>query len=161
LLDQPKPADIDPKGRWYTFEKGVEKTDGKKGFADVWMQGKFGWEYKGRHKDLKAAYQQLLLYREALKNRPLLVVCDLKRFEVHTNFTGTVKTVHAFDLAGLTDPKNLLVLRNVFTNPDALRPGKTRREVTEDVARRFAQLADGPSARGIPPPQAARFLMKP
>jgi type II restriction/modification system DNA methylase subunit YeeA len=160
LLDQPKPADVDPKGHWYTFEKGVEKTDGKKGFADVWMQGKFGWEYKGKHKDLKAAYQQLLLYREALENPPLLVVCDLNRFEVHTNFTGTVKAVHAFDLTGLADPKNLLVLRNVFADPDALRPGKTRREVTEEVAGRFAQLADGLGGRGIPPPQAAHFLMK-
>jgi hypothetical protein len=42
LLDQPRPADIDPKGRWYTFEKGVEKTDGKKGLADVWMQREEG-----------------------------------------------------------------------------------------------------------------------
>ena len=45
LLVQPKPAEVDPKGEWYTFERGVEKTDGGKGFADVWMQGKFGWEY--------------------------------------------------------------------------------------------------------------------
>jgi hypothetical protein len=66
LLDQPKPAEVDPKGEWYTFEKGVAKTDGGKGFADVWQQGKFGWEYKGKHKSLTAAYQQLLKYREAL-----------------------------------------------------------------------------------------------
>jgi hypothetical protein len=93
------------------------------------MQGKFGWEYKGKHKDLKAAYQQLLKYREALENPPLLVVCDLDRFEVHTNFTGTIKKVHAFDLDGLADPRNVLLLRHVFTEPETLKPGQTRHAV--------------------------------
>jgi hypothetical protein len=46
LLDQPKPAEADPEGEWYTFEKGVTKTDGGDGWADVWMRGHFGWEYK-------------------------------------------------------------------------------------------------------------------
>ena len=63
----------------------------------------FGWEYKGKHKDLKAAYAQLLLYREALENPPLLVVCDMDRFEVHTNFTGIAKRVHAFSTCALLD----------------------------------------------------------
>ena len=49
------------------------------------MRGFFAWEYKGKHKDLLAAYRQLLQYREDLENPPLLVVCDLDRFEVHTN----------------------------------------------------------------------------
>ncbi len=89
LLGQPKPADVDPDGEWYCFEKGVKKTEGGDGWADVWMRGHFGWEYKGKHKDLVAAYKQLLQYREALENPPLLVVCDLDRFEIHTNFTGT------------------------------------------------------------------------
>ncbi len=30
---------------------------------DVWLQGKFGWEYKEKHKDLQA-FRQLLDYRE-------------------------------------------------------------------------------------------------
>src|SRR5581483_2313584 len=126
---------------WYTFEKGVAKTGGGKGFADVWHQGKFGWEYKGKHKNLKDAYQQLLQYREALENPPLLVVCDLDRFEVHTNFTDTVKKVYAFDLDGLADPANIILLRNVFTKPDVLKPGKTPAAITEEVAGRFARLA--------------------
>ncbi len=92
LLGQPKPAEADPEGTWYTFEKGVETTEEKQGWADAWMRGHFGWEYKGKHRDLKAAYAQLLLYREALENPPLLVVCDMDRFEVHANFTGTAKT---------------------------------------------------------------------
>ncbi len=91
LLGQPKPAAADPDGAWYTFERGVHKTEGGQGWADVWMRCHFGWEYKGKHKDLAAAYKQLLQYREDLENPPLLIVCDLDRFEIHTNFTGTVK----------------------------------------------------------------------
>ncbi len=95
MLGQPTPADVDPEGNFYTFEKGVKKTGGSggKGFADVWRKGFFAFEYKGKHKDLTAAYSQLLLYREDLQNPPLLVVTDTDRFEVHTNFTGTVKEV--------------------------------------------------------------------
>jgi hypothetical protein len=37
LLEQPKPAEADPEGTWYTFERGVEKVAGGKGWADVWM----------------------------------------------------------------------------------------------------------------------------
>jgi hypothetical protein len=55
----------------------------------------------------------------------------MNRFEVHTNFTRTAKKVHAFDLAGLAEPANLDVLRKLFTDPDALRPGQTAEAVTE------------------------------
>ena len=55
------------------------------------MRGFFAWEYKGKHKDLVAAFKQLLQYREDLENPPLRIVCDLNRFEVHTNFTNTTK----------------------------------------------------------------------
>ena len=52
------------------------------------------WEYKGKHKDLNAAYNQLLLYRDALANPPLLLLCDLDRLIVRTNFTNTVSARH-------------------------------------------------------------------
>ena len=42
LLGQPKPAEADPDGAWYTFERGVHKIGGGKGWADVWMRGFFG-----------------------------------------------------------------------------------------------------------------------
>jgi hypothetical protein len=45
----------------------VAKTDGSDGWADVWHHGFFGWEYKGKHKDLGEAYKQLLQYREDLE----------------------------------------------------------------------------------------------
>jgi len=160
LLGQPKPAEADPDGAWYTFEKGVRTTTDGNGFADVWMKDRFGWEYKGKRKDLKAAYQQLLRYREALDNPPLLVVCDLDRFEIHTNFTGTAKKVFAFDLDGLSQPANLDILRKVFTNPDALKPGQSAKAITEQAAEHFGQLADGLRRRGVEPQAAGHFLMK-
>ena len=120
------------------------------------------WEYKGKHKDLKAAYQQLLQYREALENPPLLVVCDLDRFEVHTNFTNTPAIVHAFDLERLlTDPSEpLRLLRAVMQHPEELRPGKTRDELTAEAAQQFASLAGRLRERGHDPHDVAHFLNK-
>ncbi len=160
LLKQPKPAAADPEGAFYTFEKGVKKTGGGDGWADVWMKGCFGWEYKRKHKDLNEAYRQLLLYREDLENPPLLVVCDMDRFEVHTNFTNTAKEVHLFDLAGLAEFANREVLRKLFEEPETLRPGITSEKITVEAAERFAKLADALNQRGIEPLRAAHFLMK-
>ena len=52
VLGEPHPASEDFSGATYTFEKGGTTIEGKQGFADVWKRGCFGWEYKGRHKDL-------------------------------------------------------------------------------------------------------------
>ncbi len=160
MVGAPAPAEADPTGAFYTFEKGVEKTGGGKGFADVWHEGRFAFEYKGRHKDLGAAYGQLLQYRESLGNPPLLVVTDTQRYEVHTNFTGTAKRVYRFTNAELPRPENVRVLRALFMEPDSLRPNRTVEGVTEEAARRFARLADGMRARGIEPREAAHFLNK-
>ncbi|MCY2968040.1 MAG: class I SAM-dependent DNA methyltransferase, partial [Planctomycetota bacterium] len=160
VLGQPKPAAVDPEGTEYTFERGASKTDGGAGWADVWKRGYFGWEYKGKHKDLTAAYQQLLKYRESLDNPPLLVVCDMNRFEIHTNFTGTAKRVYAFDLDGFERLENLDVLRRLFTDPESLKPGKTAERITAEAAEQIGKLAESMWARNIPAEQAAHFLMK-
>jgi hypothetical protein len=160
MLGAPKPADVDPTGQFYTFEKGVEKTGGGKGFADVWYKDHFAIEYKGKHKDLSAAYQQLLQYRESLENPPLLVVTDMECFEVHTNFTGTVTQVYSFTNAELPEPENLRVLRAMFENPYSLKPTLTVQSVTEEAAGKFAQIADGLRERGVDPQEAAHFLNK-
>jgi hypothetical protein len=52
-------VEADPRGEWFTFEKGATKATGGKGWADVWRRGFFAWEYKGHHADLAAAYRQL------------------------------------------------------------------------------------------------------
>lgn len=88
-LGVPTPVEADPAGQFYAFEKGAEKLGGGKSFADVWYRDHFAWEYKGPHKDLAAAYRQLVGYKDDLENPPLLVTCDLDRIVVTTNFTGT------------------------------------------------------------------------
>jgi hypothetical protein len=89
VFEHPKPAAVDSTGESFTFEKGASKEGGGDGWADVWRRGFFGWELKGRHKDLDAAYRQLLLYREAPENPPLLVVWDRDRTKAWTDFSDT------------------------------------------------------------------------
>jgi len=167
LLEQPDPSS-DPDGADYAFEKSVTKTGGGAGYADVWKRSHFAWEYKGKHKSLVDAYRQLLNYREALDNPPLLVVCDLARFEVHTNFTDTAKKVYAFGLADLLldapTPACALppmaVLRALFEAPERLRPERTTSQVTEEAAAKFSRLAESLRARGTEPSATARFLIR-
>jgi len=162
MLGFETPNEADPKGDRYAFEKGAEKTLGSSGFADVWKRGHFGWEYKKKHKDLTAAYSQLLQYREALENPPLLVVCDLNRFHVHTNFTNTVKKTYKITLADLASAPEepLRILRAVMGDPEALRPDVTLPELTERAASRFAELAKTLRAKHLDPQRVAHFLNK-
>ena len=152
----------DKEGESYAFERGVSKTGGGEGWADVWLRGNFGWEYKGHHRDLEAAYSQLLKYREALENPPLLVVCDLDRFAVRTNFTNTVRAEYSFTLEDLRDaPREpLRILRALFENPEELRPRHTREQLTERAAGAFAQLALELRQAGYEPQRVAHFLDK-
>jgi hypothetical protein len=102
MLGEPTPHEADPTGEHYAFEKRVSKAAGGDGFADAWKRDFFAWEYKGKDKDLRAAYVQLMGYKDDLGNPPLLVVSDLERIEIHTNFTGLspiVKVVTLDDLA--------------------------------------------------------------
>jgi type II restriction/modification system DNA methylase subunit YeeA len=170
LLGQPTPAEHDATGAEYTFEKGVRPTDaasagsrGEQGFADVWWRGKFGWEYKrkDKHKSLDAAYRQLCQYREALDNPPLLVVSDITRIVIHTNFTNTAKQTHEITLEALRDdPAALDKLRRIFTDPESFRPEQTPEAITTEVADRIGTLARGLRGRGHEPHAAAHFLMK-
>lgn len=168
ILNQPHPVVADPKGREYTFEKHVNKTGDDKGFADVWKRHFFGWEYKGPHKDLKAAYTQLLKYREDLENPPLLVVSDFIRFEVHTNFTNTPPLVYRFTLDDLMVSKPLAgfdlsaldILRAVFTTPEALKPGAHEVRVTQKAAAEFIKLKDNLRSREPDNEVVAHFIMR-
>jgi len=163
MLGEPGPTQADPTGSWYAFEKGAGKLDGGDGFADVWKKGFFAWEYKGKRKDLRAAYRQLNDYREALDNPPLLVVSDLERIDVHTNFTGLSPRTYIVTLDDLAAPdpsEPLRILRAVFTEPEALRPTFDRAELTEEAARRFAELAGALHSRSHEPQAVAHFLDK-
>jgi hypothetical protein len=41
LLMEPTPAEADPHGDWYGFERGASKLSGSNGWADVWKRGHF------------------------------------------------------------------------------------------------------------------------
>lgn len=162
MLEHATPTAADPTGDWYAFEKGASKTTGGDGYADVWKRGHFGWEYKGKKKDLAAAYQQLLNYREALENPPLLVVSDMDVIEIHTNFTNTVKQVHRITLDDLKDnpKKTLPILRAVMGRPEELKPTVTQEDITREAAKQYAKLALSIRSRGHDPQLVAHFLNK-
>jgi type II restriction/modification system DNA methylase subunit YeeA len=158
LLGEPTPAEIDPKGEFYCFERGAKKEGGGEGWADVWKRGHFGWEYKGPKKDLEKARDQLRQYAVALENPPLLVVCDTDRFIITTNFTNTVQERHELTLEDLRDADKRALLKAVFSDPDKLKPGKTRQALTEQAAGEFAALAKRLRERGEDPERVAHFV---
>ncbi|MEY2479338.1 MAG: hypothetical protein QOI04_265 [Verrucomicrobiota bacterium] len=160
LLGQPSPATADPTGsESFCFQKRVVKdaelfafedadrtaeepeNERERGFADVWKNGCFAWEYKGKKKNLDAAYQQLLRYRESLLNPPLLVVCDFDRYVIRTNFNGTVQETYEFANANIDNPQTLHLLRAVFTDPEFLKPQRTTDEVTKELAQQIGEVA--------------------
>ena len=160
LLEEPAPADADPTGTWYSFEKGAKKTGGGEGWADVWKRHCFAWEYKGKHHDLNAALRQLQQYALALENPPLLIVSDLDTIVIHTNFTNTVHQVHTLPLESLADPAQLRLLKWAFSEPERLRPDRTTAAVTAEAAEAFASLAQRLRERGHDPQRVAHFITK-
>ncbi len=158
LLGLVDPISADPLGEWFAFEKGASKTGGGEGWADVWRRGSFAWEYKGPRKDLKAAFNQLLQYSVALDNPPLLIVSDMDRIRIHTNFTNTVQEVHEFALDDLLDGAVRARLMAAFTDPDQFKPKKTRTELTEETAGEFAGLAQRLRDRGNEAHLVAHFV---
>ncbi|MGV3722090.1 MAG: class I SAM-dependent DNA methyltransferase [Actinomycetota bacterium] len=158
LVGHPKPAEADPTGEWFTFEKGAAKHGGGDGWADAWKRGFFAFEYKGKKKNLEKAYDQLLLYRADLESPPLLVVCDLDRIIIRTNFTATKVTAYEIPLKELGSARNLEILRAVFHEPEKLKPGTTSAAITQEAARRVAEVAQALRGRGLDPREVAHFL---
>ena len=158
LLDEPTPAEADSTGATYCFERGARKDTGGDGWADVWKRHCFAWEYKGQRANLDAAFAQLRQYALALENPPLLIVSDLRRFRIRTNWTNSVSRTYEFDLDDLTDRAVRDRLKWAFSDPDRLRPGETRHALTERAAASFATVAQALRARGHDPPVVAHFV---
>jgi hypothetical protein len=158
LLGIEDPVSADPKGDWFTFERGASKTSGGEGWADVWRKGCFAWEYKGKRKDLDKAFDQLLQYSIALENPPLLIVSDMTRIRIQTNWTNTVQQVHEITTPDLLDASKRDLLRACFLDPESLRPAKTRQALTEEAAQKFASLAQRLRERGHDPETVAHFV---
>ncbi len=127
-------------------------------WADVWRRGCFAWEYKGKHANLEKAFAQLLQYSVTLENPPLLIVSDMDRIRIHTNWTNTVQEVHEFTLEQLVDAGTRDRLAQAFKDPEAFRPPKTRQALTEETAREFAGIAQRLRDRGHEAHQVAHFV---
>ncbi|MCW3834512.1 class I SAM-dependent DNA methyltransferase [Sphingomonas canadensis] len=158
LLGVVDPVSADPTGEWFTFDKGAAKTSGGDGWADVWRRGCFAWEYKGRHANLDSAYRQLQQYAVALENPPLLIVSDMDRIVIRTNWTNSVQEAHEFALDDLIDGAVRDRIKAAFTDPERFRPKKSRQELTEETAGEFAGLAQRLRDRGHEPHRVAHFV---
>jgi len=138
------------------------------GQVDVYFADRFIWEYKGPHADLDAAYRQLLLYREALGNPPLLITSDTQKIIIHTNYTNTPKQVYEITFERLTQD-GLELLKRVFHDPIPLeffRPTRTKQEITQATANDFVAvtgiLEQWARAEGqaMPPERLAQFTTR-
>lgn len=158
VLGVEKPAEKDLDGSRYCFEKGMVKTGGSRGWADVWKKGCFAWEYKGKGKDLDKAYNQLLSYAAPLENPPLLIVSDMERIIIHTNWTNTIVQTYEILIDELNTPRNLDILRWCFNEPKRLKPAKTIEALTKEASKKFATLAQNMRERGHEAHKVAHFI---
>jgi hypothetical protein len=161
--ETPSGSGIDSQGNEFVFEAGLKKNTGAQGFADVFLQKHFAIEYKGagKYKDLRAAYDQLLQYREQLQNPPLLVVTDIQNWEIHTNWPNTEKKVYSFkheDIASRTVVQDYL--RHLFYEPQRLHPRRNSEQVTADAAKAFEMIANNMRDWQAEPQRIANFLTK-
>ncbi|MCY4558937.1 MAG: N-6 DNA methylase [Chloroflexi bacterium] len=158
LLGEPTPAEDDPTGERYCFERGAKKDTGGDGWADVWKKHCFAWEYKGKHRDLGKAFEQLRQYSLALDNPPLLIVSDMETIRITTNWTNSVSATETIVLEDLKDGAARQRLKWAMSEPERLRPGQSRQDLTESVAQTFASLAQALRDRGQDSHDVAKFL---
>lgn len=158
LVDHPTPIEADPRGVSFAFEKGLQKSGGGLGFADVWKREHFGWEYKKRKRNLGEALDQLARYALALESPPLHIACDTDQFRVVTAWTNTVPVSYDISLDDLRDPAKLDILRAAFHEPAKLRKGGTRADLTRAAADRFSAIALRLRDRGHAPEPIAHFV---
>ena len=149
-------------GEEFVFEPSLKLRSGH-GFADVYYENHFAIEYKtaDKYKDLNAAYEQLLKYREKLNNPPLMAVTDFKRWEIHTNFPNTEKRVYNFSHSEIASSSEAWAwLRALFHAPQRLHPGRNTAQVTKEAADAFQLVADNMRDWNAAPTRIAYFLTK-
>ena len=152
VVGHPDPIEVGDPER-FTFEKFVPG-----GFADAYLEGCFGWEFKGAEAQLPGAFDQLLRYQVYLRTPPLLVVSSFQLIRVQTNFRDKETVVHNIPIAELGDPEQLGKLRDIFFDPGAFEPQRTVEEVTRDTALLFGRIVEDMEQRGGGGERLARFL---
>ena len=119
----------------FTFEKWVPG-----GFADAYLEDRFGWEFKGGDDQLPGAFNQLLRYQVYLKTPPLLIVSSFRRIQIRTNFPGMETVLHEIPIVELEQDGQLAKLRNCFFAPDEFRPNRSVEDVTRETAELFRDI---------------------
>src|SRR6185503_2808203 len=91
---------------------------------------------------LGKAYEQLLRYRDSLQNPPLLIVSDINKIIIRTNYTNLPTRTYTLTLDDLRKPQSVDILKTVFFTPEQLKPQITIEGVTREAASQFSRLAD-------------------
>ncbi len=137
----------------FTFEKWVPG-----GFADAYLEDRFGWEFKGSDDQLPGAFNQLLRYQVYLKTPPLLIVSSFRRIQIRTNFPGMETVLHEIPILELEQPRQLTKLRNAFFAPDEFRPNRSVEDVTRETAELFRDIVADMERHTDDPERLARYL---
>ena len=137
----------------FTFEKWVPG-----GFADAFLEGHFGWEFKGSNSDLEAGLGQLLRYQVHLKTPPLLIVSSFRTIWIQTNFQGMETVRHEIPVRDLDQSSHLDKLRYAFFAPAELRPNRSVDTVTRETADLFQEIVADMEQHNEDPEKLARYL---
>ncbi len=152
LVGHPTPVEYGDKDA-FTFEKWVPG-----GFADAYLEGCFGWEFKGSDDDLAAALNQLLRYQVHLKTPPLLIVSSFRTIRIQTNFPGMETVRHEIPVAELNQPAQLRKLQWAFFSPAEFRPNRTVDAVTKETADLFQAIVVDMEQHTADSERLARYL---
>ena len=152
LVGHPTPGELGNRDV-FTFEKTVPT-----GTPDAYLQGHFGWEFKGSDAQLDGALLQLLRYQVYLQTPPLLIVSSFKTIRIRTNFPGMETVLHEIPVSDLDQPDYLVKLKNVFFEPNQFRPNRSLEDVTRETADIFGKIVADMEARGHDPGILARYL---
>ena len=152
VVGHPSPVDYGDQQR-FTFEKWVPG-----GFADAYLEGRFGWEFKGNDAQLTGAFNQLLRYQVYLKTPPLLIVSSFDTIRIRTNFPGLETVLHEIPVAEVAQVENLQKLRDAFFAPGRFRPDRSVEDVTRETADLFGKIVADMEQGSEDPEKLARYL---
>lgn len=137
----------------FTFEKWVPG-----GFADAYLEERFGWEFKGSDDQLAGAFNQLLRYQVYLKTPPLLIVSSFQQVQIRTNFPAMETVLHEISVQDLDQPEQLTKLRDAFHAPEKFRPDRSVETVTRETAELFREIVADMEQHTDDAERLARYL---